>query len=103
MKLRSHMANKVYVVIEVAYKVIRDIMCCTASVPDELPFRHFVFDMRAGQVDGQQDQTVAQHIHCICREMTVDSDQIGLFLFLMSFQKWIRSIVASKYSSIVAL
>lgn len=63
------MANQVNVVIEVADKVIRDVVCCSASVPDKLPLGHFVFDVGAGQVDGQQDQTVAQHIHRICREM----------------------------------
>lgn len=68
-ELRSHVANQVYVVIEVAYKVIRDIMCRSASVPDKLPLGHFIFDVGAGEVDGQQDQTVAQHIHGICREM----------------------------------
>lgn len=66
------MANQVYVVIQVANKVIRDIMGCSASVPDKLPLGHFVFDVRAGQVNGQQDQTVAQHIHRICRETTLD-------------------------------
>ncbi len=75
MKLCSDVANQVYVVIEVAYEVIRDIMCCSASVPDKLPLGHFVFDMGAGQVDGQQDQTVAQHIHSICREIIVNRDQ----------------------------
>lgn len=73
------MANQVNVVIEVTYKVIRDIMCCSASVPDKLSLRHFVFDVGAGQVNGQQDQTVAQHIHSICREMIPNSDQTGLF------------------------
>lgn len=40
-------------------------MCCSASVPDKLPLGHFVFDVGAGQVNGQQNQTVAQHIHSI--------------------------------------
>lgn len=70
-ELRSHVANQVYVVIEVAYKVIRDIMCRSASVPDKLPLGHFVFDVGAGEVDGQQDQTVAQHIHGIRTEAQV--------------------------------
>lgn len=65
------MANQVYVVIQVANKVIRDIMGCSASVPDKLPLGHFVFDVRAGQVNGQQDQTVAQHIHRIWTEAQV--------------------------------
>lgn len=43
-------------------------MCCSASVPDELPLGHFVFDVGAGQVDGQQDQTVAQYIDSIRAE-----------------------------------
>lgn len=42
----------------------------SASVPDELPLGHLVFDVGAGQVDGQQDQTVAQHVHGVCREAT---------------------------------
>lgn len=75
------MTNQVYVVIEVAHKVIRDIMRCSASVPDELSLGHFVFDVGAGQVNGKQDQTVAQHIHRICREMIVNGDQTGLFCF----------------------
>lgn len=66
-ELRSHVANQVYVVIEVADKVIRDVMSRSASVPDKLPLGHFVFDVGAGQVDGQQDQTVAQHVHSVCR------------------------------------
>lgn len=36
-ELCSHVANQVYVVIEVAYEVIRNVMCCSASVPDKLP------------------------------------------------------------------
>lgn len=54
-------------------------MCCSASVPDKLPLGHFVFDMGAGQVNGKQDQTVAQHIHSICREIIVNCEQTGLF------------------------
>ncbi len=65
------MTNQVNVVIEVAYKVIRDIMCRSASVSDKLPLGHFVFDMGTRQVNGQQDQTVAQHIHSICGEIIV--------------------------------
>lgn len=79
------MADQVYIVIEVAYEVIRDVMCCSASVPDELPLGHFVFDVGAGQVDGQQDQTVAQHIHRICRETRLNREQTGLLSFLTSF------------------
>lgn len=65
------MANQVYVVIEMANKVIGDIMGCSASVPDKLPLGHFVFDVRAGQINGQQDQTVAQHIHSIWTEAQI--------------------------------
>lgn len=43
----------------------------SACVPDELPLGHLVFDVGAGQVDGQQDQTVAQHVHGVCREANV--------------------------------
>lgn len=80
-ELRSHVTNQVYVVVEVAHEVIRDIMCCSASVPDKLPLGHFVFDVGAGQVNGQQDQTVAQHIHRICGEMRVHRGQTGPFRF----------------------
>lgn len=68
------MTNQVYVVIEVTNKVIRDIVCCSASIPDKLPLGHFVFDVRAGQVDGQQDQTVAQHIHSIGAEAQLSDE-----------------------------
>lgn len=67
-QLCGHMADQVYVVIEVADKVIRDVMCCSASVPDKLPLGHLVFDVGTGQVDGQEDQTVAEHVHSIWTE-----------------------------------
>lgn len=76
------MTNQVYVVIEVAHKVVRDVVRRSASVPDELSLGHFVFDVGAGQVNGEQDQTVAQHIHRICGEMTVDRDQTRTVLLL---------------------
>lgn len=60
-------------------------MCCSASVPDKLPLGHFVFDMGAGQVNGEQDQTVAQHIHSICGEIIVNCEQTRFFLILTSF------------------
>ena len=60
--LGSYMANQVNVVVEMPHKVIRDVVGCAASVSDELPLGHFVFDVGAGQVDGQQDQTVAQDV-----------------------------------------
>ena len=63
------MANKVYIIIEMAYEVIWNIMCCSASVPDKLPLWPFIFDMWAGEVDGQQDQTVAQDVYSICGEI----------------------------------
>lgn len=78
------MSNQVNVIIEMADKVIGDIMCCSASVPDKLPLRHFVFHMRAGEVDGQQNQTVAQHVHSVCRETTqsfIDSLSVLTVLF----------------------
>lgn len=62
------MANQVDVIVEVAYEVIRDIMRCSSSVPDKLPLGHFVFHMWAGEVDGEQDKAVAQHIHSIRTE-----------------------------------
>lgn len=67
-ELRSHVANQVYVVVEVAHKVVRDVVRRPASVPDELPLGHLVFDVRAAQVDGEQDQTVAQDVHSVCKE-----------------------------------
>lgn len=54
-------------------------MCCSTSVPDKLPLRHFVFDVGAGQVNGQQNQTVAQHIHSICREI------LGTVMIVLQF------------------
>lgn len=71
------MADQVYVVVEVAHEVVRHIMRCSASVPDKLPLRHFVFDVWAGQVDGQQDETVAQHVHGVWTEAQL-SDQPGV-------------------------
>lgn len=67
-QLRGHVTDQVYVVIEVADKVVRDVVSRPARVPDELPLRHFVLDVRAGQVDGQQDQAVAQHVNRICTD-----------------------------------
>lgn len=67
-ELRSHVSDQVDIIIQMAHKVIRDIMCCSAGVPDKLPLRHFILHVRTGEVDGQQDQTVAQHIHSVCRE-----------------------------------
>lgn len=67
-ELRSHVANQVYVVVEVAHKVVRDVVRRPAGVPDELPLGHLVLDVRAAQVDGQQDQTVAQDVHGVCQE-----------------------------------
>lgn len=67
-ELRSHVSDQVDIIVEMANKVFRDIMCCSAGVPDKLPLRHFILHMRTGEVYGQQNQTVAQHIHSICRE-----------------------------------
>lgn len=61
------MTDQVNVVVEVADKVIGDVVRRSPRVPDELPLGHFVFDVGAAQVDGQQDQTVAQHVHSVCR------------------------------------
>lgn len=66
--LRRHVANQVNVVVEVAHEVVGDVVRRPARVPDELPLGHFVFHVRAGEVDGQQDQTVAQHVHGVCRQ-----------------------------------
>ena len=56
------MANQVNVVIEMPHKVIGNVVGCASSVSDELPLGHFVFDVGARQVNGQQDQTVAQDV-----------------------------------------
>lgn len=64
------MTDQVYVVVEVAHEVVGDVVRRSPSVPDELPLGHLVFDVGAAQVDGEQDQTVAQHVHRICGETT---------------------------------
>lgn len=59
------MADEINVVVEVTHKVLADVLGGAARVPDELPLGHFVFHVRAGQIDGQQDEGVAQHVHGI--------------------------------------
>ena len=54
--LRSHMANQVYIVIQVTSKLVVDASDGATCVPDKLPLRHFVFDVRTRQVDGQHYQ-----------------------------------------------
>lgn len=71
------MSDQVNVVIEVSHEVIGDVMSCSPCVSDELPLGHFVFDVRAGQVDGQQDETVAQHVHGVRTEAEIP-DQPGV-------------------------
>lgn len=68
------MADQVDVIVEVAYEVIRNIVRRSSCVPDKLPLGHFVFHVWAGEVDGEQDKAVAQHIHSICREKAPDWD-----------------------------
>lgn len=88
------MANQVYVVIEMADKVVRDVVCGSASVPDELPLGHLVFDVRTGEIDGQQDQTVAQDVHGVCGDTTTrgrtrrssrDAERTDLSFFFFFF------------------
>lgn len=76
-ELGSHMSDQVDVVIQVSYKVVRNVMSGAAGVSDELAFGHFVFDMGTGQVDGQQDETVAQDVNGIGAEAKL-ADQPGV-------------------------
>lgn len=64
------MADQIDVVIEVAYKVLADVLSSPSCVSDELSLRHLVFYVRAGQVDGEQDERVAQHVDCVCKTPT---------------------------------
>jgi len=50
------MANQVYIVIQVTSKLVVDASDGATCVPDKLPLRHFVFDVRTRQVDGQHYQ-----------------------------------------------
>lgn len=59
------MANQIDVVIEVAYKVLADVLSGPSRVSNELSLRHLVFYVRTGQVNGEQDERVAQHVHCV--------------------------------------
>lgn len=63
---RSHVANQVDVVVQVAHKVVGDVVRRAARVADELALGHLVLDMRAAEVDGEQDEAVAQHVDGIC-------------------------------------
>lgn len=69
---RSHVANQVDVVVQVAHKIVGDIVRRPAGVADELPLGHLVFDMRTAEVDGQQDEAVAQHVHGVWRGNNTD-------------------------------
>jgi len=51
--LWRHVANQVNIVIQVSSKLVIDAGDGATCVPDELPLRHFVFDVRTGEVDGQ--------------------------------------------------
>lgn len=62
---RSHVANQVDVVVQVAHKVVGDVVRRPAGVADELALGHLVLDVRAAEVDGQQDEAVAQHVNSI--------------------------------------
>jgi len=65
--LWRHMADQVYIVVQVSSKLIVDASDGAARVPDELPLRHFVFDMRTCQVDGQHYQRETDDVDSICR------------------------------------
>lgn len=54
--LSSYVTDQVDVVVEMAHKVLTDVLGGTACVANELSFGHFVLDMRAGQIDGQKDE-----------------------------------------------
>lgn len=60
--LGCHVTDQVNIVVKVSHKVVRNVVGGSASVSDELPLGHLVFDVRAGQVDGQQDETVAEDV-----------------------------------------
>lgn len=61
------MADQIDVVIEVPYKVLADVLSSSPCVSDKLPLGHLVLYVRAGQIDGEKDEGVAQHVHCICK------------------------------------
>lgn len=69
---RCHVANQVDVVVQVAHKVVGDVVRRPAGVADELPLGHLVLDMWAAEVDGQQDETVAQHVNGIWKPNNTD-------------------------------
>lgn len=56
------MADEIDVVVEVSHKVVADALGSAPRVADELALGHLVLHVRAGQVDGQQDQRVAQDV-----------------------------------------
>lgn len=60
------MANQIDVVIQMAHKVLADVLCGAPRVTDELALGHLVLHVWAAQVDGEQDERVAQHVHGIC-------------------------------------
>lgn len=69
---RGHVANQVDVVVEVAHKVVGDVVRRPAGVADELPLGHLVLDVWAAEVDGQQDEAVAQHVDGVWRGDNTD-------------------------------
>lgn len=60
------MADQINVVVQMTHKVLTDVLCGSARVADELTLGHLVFDVWAGQINGQQDERVAQHVHGVC-------------------------------------
>lgn len=64
--LGSHMADQIDVVIQMTHKVLADVLCSAPCVTDELALGHLVLHVWAAQVNGEQDERVAQHVHSIC-------------------------------------
>lgn len=60
------MADQIDVVVQVAHKVLADVLGGAARVADELALGHLVLHVWAAEVDGEQDERVAQHVHGIC-------------------------------------
>lgn len=82
---RSHVANQVDVVVQVAHKIVGDVVRRPAGVADELPLGHLVFDVRTAEVDWQQDEAVAQHVHGIWRGNNTDvTESVCLWISIAS-------------------
>ena len=62
------MADKVDVVIKVPYKIFTNILSSTTGISNKFSFRHFILHMRASEVNGKQNQRVAQDIDRVWKE-----------------------------------